>query len=351
MNVSLFCYILFLLLANFVVDLFINGQRDYDPPIEFSAAIVSFIHDERDILDYWIQYHSRIVGIKNIAIVDHDSPRESKRILKKWEKQGLIVVRGNFSYFEKGAITLKVYRKYFPNVQIAIPLDADEVLFGLTSVSWHMLSFRTYEERYYGKFAAEYIRYQLKEFAKSEFACISILDMFNNCNTQTNDTVETINTFSTIPPEFAYWRKRIFKLAALQELDHGSHHGKFKGKCTVPHSLGLLHYHNRSLLLKVQRALNDLIGFGYANKTDTLDSIKGKLLHFQELTKVRSLWGVHKVHEIITYLEKGVEGLMSHCPIDETSRFVAPTIDRMAKNDTVKTEEFTRMRKFFDKSH
>jgi hypothetical protein len=314
-----------------------------------SAAIVSFIHDERDILDYWIRYHSKIVGTKNIAVIDHDSPLESKEILQKWEKEGLIVVRGNFSYYEKGPITTRVYKEYFPHVELAIPLDSDEFLFSIFDQK------KVPNRHHFGFFSPEYIQQQLIAFARSKFTCYSMLDIFNNCNKYMNDTVETIDTFSTIPPEFAYWRKRIFKLSALQELDHGSHHGKFQGKCTVPHTLGLLHFHNRNLLLKVQRALNDLIGFGYANKTDTLESIKGKLSDFQELVKVPSLWGVHKVHEVINYLEKGMEGLMTHCPQNQSQVFRIPSLQQLVAIDGLKSNKITLDKaaeaKYRDRAH
>jgi hypothetical protein len=314
-----------------------------------SAAIVSFIHDERDILDYWIRYHSKIVGTNNIAIIDHDSPPESKQILEKWEKEGLHVVRGNFSYFEKGPITTRVYKEYFPQVEIAIPLDSDEFLFSISDPT------KVPEHYHFGFFSPENIRQQLMIFARSKFTCYTMLDIFNNCNTNLNDTVETITTFSTIPPEFAYWRKRIYKLASLQELDHGSHHGKFKGKCTFPHTLGLLHFHNRNLLLKVQRALNDLIGFGYANKTDSLESIKGKLSHFQELARVPKLWGRHKVHEIIDYLQNGTESLVSPCPQNQTQVFTTPTLMELIAKNNLKSSRIelnkTAEMKYRDKVH
>jgi hypothetical protein len=347
-----------LALCVFLVNLFVfltKVQPENGSHKDLSAAIVSFVHDERDILDYWIQYHSKIVGVQNIAIIDHNSPSESKRILEKWERRGLIVVRGNFSYFEKGPVTLNVYKEYFPHVELAVPLDADEILFGLMPIERNV--FNLFGSRYSrGSFSADYIRKQLVDFSSSDFTCISILDIFNNCNIDGNEQVNTTHVFSTIPPEFAYWRKRIWKLSALQELDHGSHHGVFHGKCTIPHTLGLLHYHNRNVRLKVQRALNDLIGFGYANKTDTLESIKKKSQHFHDLMKVSSLWGAHKVHEIIVYLEKGLESLVSPCPVGGMNSFSAPTLDRIAvENGELQTEPILldkrNERKYFDKKH
>ncbi len=84
--------------------------------------------NEDDILEKWILYHSSIVGIENIHLIDNGSNQKSLDILDKYKNKGLNVYyrddykkKGDYIY-ELISINNKIHR------HIAIPLDIDEFI-------------------------------------------------------------------------------------------------------------------------------------------------------------------------------------------------------------------------------
>ena len=46
------------------------------------------IHDDEDLLPYWLRHHSAIVGVENIVILDQKSKSEkTKMILQTWSQE------------------------------------------------------------------------------------------------------------------------------------------------------------------------------------------------------------------------------------------------------------------------
>ena len=83
--------------------------------------------DEDDILSEWILYHSYLVGIDNIYIIDNNSGENSKKILSHYEKQGLHVYTRN-DYSKKGTYLYELIKGVENDCDLAIPIDLDEFI-------------------------------------------------------------------------------------------------------------------------------------------------------------------------------------------------------------------------------
>jgi len=90
--------------------------------------IFCFVKDEPELLSRWIPYHAKLVGMKNIMIIDHGSKKETKLILNSFTHRGLqIYDAGMFPFSEKAELLTKVMTKY-KHYRMLIPLDADEFI-------------------------------------------------------------------------------------------------------------------------------------------------------------------------------------------------------------------------------
>ncbi len=83
--------------------------------------------DEDDILNEWIIYHSSLIGINNIYIIDNNSGPVSLHILEYYKKQGLNVFNRP-NYAKKGDYLCEMIREVAHDCDIAIPLDLDEFI-------------------------------------------------------------------------------------------------------------------------------------------------------------------------------------------------------------------------------
>lgn len=88
--------------------------------------IFCFVKDEPELMWRWIPYHAKLVGMKNILIIDHGSKSETKSIFNKFAKSGLkIFDAGMYPFSEKAEILSKVMMNY-KHYRLLVPLDADE---------------------------------------------------------------------------------------------------------------------------------------------------------------------------------------------------------------------------------
>ncbi len=288
---------LFLSLILFLT--WVHGSISGDSKV--SVAIVCLMKDNADILPFWLEYHSKLVGIENIVILDNFS-RESSHtpsILRKWQKKGLKVEWKQGPYLLKGQLTLAAFQKHFPTVDIGIPLDIDEIVSGYkngTPVPTKM----AFQEG-------------LEDFWKRSIGCGAMTHYYITCCNVVTDTVESIDHVIENIYAFADGKK-MFRIGEVKEIDHGNHHVLLKnGECTQNvTSLGLLHYHHRNPRLTFQHALLDLKGFGYIDDLVTAENAH-KFLPFFEYILRTSLDGAHKAEEVVRFIKEGYTSLMYGC--------------------------------------
>jgi hypothetical protein len=263
-----------------------------------SMGIVTYLYNESDILPYWLDYHTSIAGIENVAVIDNQSPLETQLILKEWKKKGLKVISNTDDYILKGNTTYNVFKKYFSDVQFAIPLDADEFFVAVDSDGIPM-------------FSKHFIYRGLNELVSSPYNSFSYVNAHYDCNLYGNETIVNDQNFY----EFIYPRKRFFRMSALRGLDHGNHRGYYKGTGLRTERFGMLHFHNRNLRIKLQRALKDLGAFHFMNITENLNENNIALFKpgLQALID-QNIKGAHKAIEVLNYTTKGWNGLKELCP-------------------------------------
>jgi hypothetical protein len=98
--------------------------------------------DEDDILSSWIQYHSSIVGIKNIHLIDNGSSQKSLDILNEFKSIGLNVYYKS-DYKKKGDYICDLIKENNKIIKhIAVPLDIDEFIGMCTYNPTYNLSYK-----------------------------------------------------------------------------------------------------------------------------------------------------------------------------------------------------------------
>jgi hypothetical protein len=279
-------------------------------------AFVTYLYNESDILPYWLEYHTKLAGISNVAVIDNRSPNKTQLILQEWEKKGLKVIHNTEDYKLKGNTTYKTFKRFFSRVYFAVPLDADEFIVALDRSG----------EPLFSKAA---VVNGFEEAANlSAVSCFNYLSMFKDCNYYGNETIENDRHFYKSP----HPKKRFFKLSKLHGLDHGNHRGYYCRRWDYSKRFGMLHFHNRNLRLKLIRAMKDLASFQYENNS---------LNRFQNLTKAQKYnyflflkgmtnstahQGNHKAREIFDYFANGIDGLREKCP---TGTLELPRVQQM----------------------
>ena len=267
-------------------------------------GIVMMIHDDDDILPYWLRYHSKILSLNNIVVLDNFSGSKTLQILKEWEDKGLRVLYDQGPYSLKGNLTLTAFRSHLPYVDVAIPLDSDEFLVAFDG-SKPIIN-------------ADAILEKLEEFYYLKASCWGLQQYYTSLNFDMNDTISTIRYFhpAIYPLQIA---KKIIRMNVLVELDHGSHHPRLsRGNCvSAINEFGLLHYHHRSPFLTVQRALNDVIGFGYLPDNVIVQNLSRFQDNLQDLTSTHPQ-GEHKIRQLLQFIQFGYSGLLQHVPLELT---------------------------------
>eukprot|EP01040_Poterioochromonas_malhamensis_P002321 gene2321-2467_t len=267
------------------------------------VGIVMMIHDEEDLLDYWLHYHSAIVGVENIVILDQRSKSEKTQlILRTWsQERQLKVLWDQGPYSAKGDLTYSAFQRYLSNIDIALPLDSDEFLVafnGSTPV-----------------FSKSVIVDELRGFWDSKAACWGFQQYYPSLQLSLEDSLRSVHYFSPVVYTLKTAKKMI-RWENLRALDHGSHTPTLSnGSCvTAFNHLGLLHYHFRNPFITVERALNDAQGFGYLPSNVTLETLKDHRPKLDELVK-RGVAGNHKLQQLVKYLDKGLPGLLHTNPV------------------------------------
>ncbi len=258
--------------------------------------------DNEDILPFWLEYHSALVGIENIVLLDNysDESSETPHILRKWIKKGLKVEWDQGPYTIKGQLTHTAFKKHFPKVDIGIPLDIDEIVVGFKDGS-PVPTKRAFHEG-------------IEDFWKSSIGCGALTQYYPTCCNDVSDTVETVDRAIHLVYSTKIGKK-MFRIGQVKDIDHGNHHISLKNEneCVdAPLSLGLLHYHYRNPRLTLEHALTDLRGFGYIDESVTAETAHEYLEFFKSLIE-EQVDGSHKATEVIEYIKHGYKALMHSC--------------------------------------
>jgi hypothetical protein len=298
---------------------FLNSVQD---PV---LGIVGMQKNEKELLPYWLEYHSKIVDVNNIVILDsYSDDQETLKLLQDWKAKGLTVLYNQGPYKDKGTLTAQAF-KILPKVDIAIPLDIDEFM-----ISFH------HDQPFISR---RKILNSLKYFWYTNYSCLSLQQYYPNANIFLNDTLETISRFHKGLYNLVN-SKKIAKTKDLAKFDHGNHQAKFylnnpkrptattNRKCLSGlYTLGLLHYHYINPKSLALRAIHDLIGFGKLPQNFTLEEAMQKKDFVAEISR-ENRDGGHKAKELLQYITQGPVSLLHAANGDYA---IAPVLPEMVK--------------------
>jgi hypothetical protein len=291
---------IYLILLVFISLLLLHPSKSI-PRKRPTVAIACLLKDNEDILPFWLEYHSNLVGVGNIVMLDNFSSKKSAtpKILKEWEAKGLKVEWKQGPYHLKGDLTMEAFRKHFPRHDIGIPLDIDEIITANTDGRPNIT-----------RAAFHQSIDQLKMYSRP---CVIFNNYDHVCSYSVNDTIHSVNSVYALTYDNANGKK-MFHLPAALGLDHGNHRVHLAGgKCHSGKNLfGLIHYHSRNPKLTLEHALDDIRGFDHIGSEITVQNVheyKEKL----EYMVARNVAGKHKAQEALRYIEHGYEGLVIHC--------------------------------------
>jgi hypothetical protein len=282
-------------------------SNDNTVPKTALAAAICMIRNEPDILPYWIRYYSSLFGLENIAVVDHLSDDSiTLDILSKWQAKGLKVIKYDGHFYRKGEFVTEVFQRHFQHVHLAIPADADEFL--MPYKNDHPFP----DKKLLGD--------TLKKMAEDPITpCWSMEQYFHSYNFFYNDTVGNITYFRPFWDRDVDVAKKFAKLTPLKVFNHGFHTVELKNdrpgqnaNCSNTfNQVGFLHYHHRSPMVTAQRALNDVVGFGYLDrKRINLQNIAEQKDFLEKWVKKGRVAGYHKMNELLTFINQGPKGLL-----------------------------------------
>jgi hypothetical protein len=277
--------------------LFSSHCTSVDPVI----GIVALQKDEVALLSYWLEYHSKIVKLENIVVLDnHSEARGTRQILHAWAAKGLHVLFHQGPYTKKGELTSQAFHLILPHVDVIIPLDLDEFLFAFNG-----------DQPIVSKTK---ILSTLNQFwAQQKSSCMGLQQYYSNAIIRTNQTLETIDRVVFVMFEMND-AKKIAKARDAVQFDHGNHHvllKRHKGfwgypeNCTTGNgSLGLLHYHFSNPETVARRAVMDAVEFGNLPAGFTLEKAKANKEIVENANHTfHALPGGHKLGEILRYIK------------------------------------------------
>jgi hypothetical protein len=295
----------FYFLLVFLFHIFSCGNTSGSPVL----GVVTLQKDEGALLSYWLEYHSKIVDIHNMIILDNFSEApETLQILDAWAAKGLHVLFYQGPYTQKGELTSQAYQQILPHVDVIIPLDVDELLFAYDG-----------EQPIVSK---SKILSSLNEFwTQQNYSCLGLQQFYLSAVMQVNQTLETTDHFTKNVYEMKM-AKKIGKARKIQLFDHGNHNAFFRCQkigqqncrenCTTGYGhLGLLHYHSVGPEYVVHRAIKEAISFGYLPSNFTLENAKANIAIIEKACTVIHPRGNHKLRELLRYVQTGPTALLT----------------------------------------
>jgi hypothetical protein len=247
--------------------------------------------DEDDILEDWIEYHSKIVGYENIYLIDNYSNKKSIDILDKYKNKINIYKKPDYS--KKGDYIAELIKDNF--CDIAIPLDLDEFI-GIDNKSIS------------NTLDISNIKNIIKELnSLPEYGRYSFLYYLTSSNTEIyyNNPIKEITKFHKINNGIN--NKKFFRGNSLISLDHGNHNGVVKNLNTndvYNTKLFLYHYHFRGVNKLIQKCKNDILGLKLIKNINDISELK------QAIKK--NIHGAHNIETYLKFIEQGPYSLLSN---------------------------------------
>ena len=254
--------------------------------------------NEDTLIDYWIRYHSHLVGFENIHIIDNMST--NKIVLDIYEKytNKINIIYDNQSHLMEGNIMTNIMNKYKDQCDIMIPLDTDEFL-----VYYNQKENKILQDK-------DIILNSLDFFVNSDIECSCLHELKCIFNIKDNyykfeNPVKECNQFI-----FHYWDNMKNKIAGqtcmvksntFKEMTSGNHYAYTNNnKVYYNDEIAIIHYHNIGPDAEMNKAKRLAYGYGYINsEMDLLEQyIKLRLLRYPS--------AIYSIHLYRDYILKNI---------------------------------------------
>lgn len=223
--------------------------------------IFSFVKDEGDKIQDWLNYHSQIVGIENIFIIDHMSTDGTYEILQKCK--GLNLIRSNVPFHKKSEVLSTLMKLHSG---FLIPLDADEFLCYKNSND--ILCESTLIKNYISRLPIGSFRYKFHQ-----------LDVIPK-ETKVNDPLIELTDFKTKwYNDWQLYAKTFYHSSTFISTDQGNHKGNVIGKGdNYITDLVIIHFDVYDYDHFCKKVIRGATSYGHINNRQLISG-KGKHYH------------------------------------------------------------------------
>lgn len=255
------------------------------------VKIFCVANDESDLIESWLTYHGKLVGFKNLVVIDNGSTcRAVLDVYDNYKRHGVNI--DTFSGGAQGEALTASMKKQQHFCEFLIGIDANE--------------FITFPDFLCEKQRAAAVT-KLREYLiglPGDTTKLEISTYFEsvpdpNCKFYANNSIEnpvqTISTFRrSTPPASKYF----FRSGAFVSTVNGCHNGRVSHGQTIPSTLCVVHYHSTGGRRSIERARAIISAYGYANVDATPET------QLRQLMRVTSPFGSHMIREYGVFLSK-----------------------------------------------
>lgn len=282
-----------IIISIYICFIFLCAQSAAAAPV--TLGIIAFCTGDVDLLPNWLEYHTTLVGIENVLVVDKSEGKDEVfSILKEWTAKGIksVVVSGFLDRTKKAQLTLELAMQLFPKQDLVVTINIEDFL----------VSFKNGKPEL-GKTG---VQSYLENFQSSTSVCAGIQTIAYGCNKNpSTDSVETIKTLRIPATPLLEQYPILYKYSSMYRYS--------ELKCDEQTSLGLLKFPTRAPKQMLENTLRDSINLSMIKPEITLRSLKEHEMYlFSLLTYSNHPWE-NKIRQLLLYSMNGYDGISIPC--------------------------------------
>lgn len=227
-----------------------------------TLAIVLMTRNEWPLLQSWVQYHTRLVGARNVYIVDGSDSPGVLRFLAGAAEGGVTVLRTSANLNALEDLLTHVMWEIRDTADFVIKLDTDEFLAlrgsagGVEASPADFAAYLTSLPVTGGKYKVGYVTESLPS---------------EPCDAATSAALQSTRFSALQPTGF----KTFFLGATFQSVDLGSHFGAavhpFDAITPLATELVVVHFHSQCFELTMENNVKALVSHGYISADDPVE--------------------------------------------------------------------------------
>ena len=247
------------------------------------VKIFTVTKNETDLIEDFLLYNGKLVGFKNIVVIDNCSTCPIVlSIYKKYIKKGIeIVYEPNYEAGGQGLAYTTHMKRFRSKCSFLIGLDTDEFI-NVENVQLYPYLLGLPKNA--TKFKVSRYMSSIPDPCSPTYVDQSVVRPVANIHTFKLETAK--------PPKY------FFRAADFLSTVNGCHQGRTTNNVSLDVSLTYVHFHNTGCRRSIERARGIICGYNYTD----IDSSMSKQL--EDLSKVKSNIGGHRVLEYSLFLSR-----------------------------------------------